>query len=86
MQTENDHLKRGINELELSVRAVNCLKAIGVNTIKDLVQKTEPEMLKLKNFGKKSLSEIKKVLASMGLQFELKFDEDSETNEIAEKE
>ena len=86
VQTENDHLKRGINELELSVRAVNCLKAIGVNTIKDLVQKTEPEMLKLKNFGKKSLSEIKKVLASMGLQFELKFDEDSETNETAEKE
>ena len=47
VQTENNHLKRNINELELSVRAVNCLKAIGINTIKDLAQKTESEMLKL---------------------------------------
>ncbi len=63
----NKHLTRSVNELELSVRAANCLKNANIKTIEDLVQKTEMEMLKTKNFGKKSLNEIKEVLAEMGL-------------------
>ena len=60
-------LNRPVDELELSVRSYNCLKNADIRTIRDLVQKTEPEMLKTKNFGKKSLHEIKEVLAEMGL-------------------
>ena len=60
-------LSRPVDELELSVRSYNCLKNADIRTIRDLVQKTEPEMLKTKNFGKKSLQEIKEVLAEMGL-------------------
>ena len=60
-------LNRSVDELELSVRSYNCLKNADIRTIRDLVQKTEPEMLKTKNFGKKSLQEIKEVLAEMGL-------------------
>ena len=60
-------LNRPVNELELSVRSYNCLKNADIGAIRDLVQKTEPEMLKTKNFGKKSLEEIKEVLAEMGL-------------------
>ncbi len=60
-------LNRPVDELELSVRSYNCLKNADIRTIRDLVQKTEPEMLKTKNFGKKSLQEIKEVLAEMGL-------------------
>ena len=60
-------LNRPVDELELSVRSYNCLKNADIRTILDLVQKTEPEMLKTKNFGKKSLHEIKEVLAEMGL-------------------
>jgi DNA-directed RNA polymerase subunit alpha len=60
-------LARPVDELELSVRSYNCLKNADIRTIRDLVQKTEPEMLKTKNFGKKSLQEIKEVLAEMGL-------------------
>lgn len=56
-----------MNELELSVRAANCLKNANIKTIRDLVQKTENEMLKTKNFGKKSLNEIKEILLEMGL-------------------
>jgi DNA-directed RNA polymerase subunit alpha len=63
----NKNLFRSVNELELSVRAANCLKNANIKTIADLVQKTESEMLKTKNFGKKSLNEIKEVLAEMGL-------------------
>lgn len=63
----NKNLVRSVNELELSVRAANCLKNANIKTIEDLVQKTEMEMLRTKNFGKKSLSEIKEVLAEMGL-------------------
>ncbi len=62
-------LKMPVANLELSVRSQNCLKAAKIETIGDLVQKTEPEMLKYANFGKKSLSEIKKILADMGLSF-----------------
>ena len=60
-------LNRPVDELELSVRSYNCLKNADIRAIRDLVQKTEPEMLKTKNFGKKSLQEIKEVLAEMGL-------------------
>jgi DNA-directed RNA polymerase subunit alpha len=64
-----------VNELELSVRAANCLKNANIKTIADLVQKTENEMLKTKNFGKKSLNEIKEVLAEMGLELGVKLNE-----------
>ena len=75
MQAElNKHLARSVNELELSVRAANCLKNANIKTIEDLVHKTEMEMLKTKNFGKKSLNEIKEVLADMGLNLGLKRD------------
>ncbi len=63
------YLKQNINELELSVRASNCLKAADIKTIKELVQKTETNMLKYRNFGKKSLNEIKGILNKMGLDF-----------------
>jgi DNA-directed RNA polymerase subunit alpha len=60
-------LSRGVDELELSVRAVNCLETAEITTIGDLVQKTDQEMLKYRNFGRKSLNEIKEVLSDMGL-------------------
>ena len=71
---ENPHLYRSVNELELSVRSINCLQNAKIETIGDLVQKTEAEMLKTKNFGRKSLQEIKTVLASMGLTLGMKLD------------
>ena len=73
--TYNENLDRSVDELELSVRAYNCLKNSDIKTIRDLVQKTEPEMLKTKNFGRKSLNEIKDILAGMGLGLGLKFDD-----------
>ncbi|MBI1871279.1 MAG: DNA-directed RNA polymerase subunit alpha [Chlamydiae bacterium] len=60
-------LSMSIDEVELSVRASNCIQKANIKTIGDLVQKSEPEMLKYKNFGKKSLNEIKKILTDMGL-------------------
>jgi DNA-directed RNA polymerase subunit alpha len=63
-----------VNELELSVRAANCLKNANIKTIADLVQKTESDMLRTKNFGKKSLNEIKEILAEMGLSLGMKMD------------
>ncbi len=71
----DEYLNRPVDELELSVRAFNCLKNAGIVTLRDLVQRTESEMLKMKNFGRKSLNEVKEVLASMGLSFGMKFDE-----------
>jgi DNA-directed RNA polymerase subunit alpha len=71
----NENLDRSVDELELSVRAYNCLKNSDIKTIRDLVQKSEGEMLKTKNFGRKSLNEIKDILTSMGLGLGLKFDE-----------
>ena len=71
----NLNLFRSVNELELSVRAANCLKNANIKTIADLVQKTENEMLKTKNFGKKSLNEIKEVLTEMGLELGIKVNE-----------
>jgi DNA-directed RNA polymerase subunit alpha len=70
----NKHLFRSVNELELSVRAANCLKNANIKTIADLVQKTEGEMLRTKNFGKKSLNEIKEILTEMGLGLGVKLD------------
>jgi DNA-directed RNA polymerase subunit alpha len=71
-----DNLKRSVEELELSVRSYNCLKNADIKTIADLVQKTEAEMLKTKNFGRKSLNEIKEILSEMGLSFGMKLGED----------
>jgi len=62
-----DMLTRSVTELELSVRAVNCLEMADIKTIGDLVHKTDAEMLKYRNFGRKSLNEIKDVLSQMGL-------------------
>jgi DNA-directed RNA polymerase subunit alpha len=71
----NDVLDRSVDELELSVRSYNCLKDANIRTIRDLVQRSEREMLATKNFGKKSLNEIKEILHSIGLDFGMAFDE-----------
>jgi len=70
----NENLLRSVNELELSVRSANCLKNANIQTIADLVQRSESEMLKTKNFGRKSLNEIKDILHEMGLGFGMKID------------
>jgi DNA-directed RNA polymerase subunit alpha len=69
-----ENLKRSVEELELSVRSYNCLKNADIKTIGELVVKTEAEMLKTKNFGRKSLNEIKEILSEMGLSFGMKLD------------
>jgi DNA-directed RNA polymerase subunit alpha len=74
-EIRNEYLNRSVEELELSVRSYNCLKNANIQTIGELVQKTESEMLKTKNFGRKSLNEIKEILASMGLSLGMKIDE-----------
>jgi len=70
----NENLYRTVDELELSVRSANCLQNAGIKYIGELVQKTEAEMLKTKNFGRKSLNEIKEILSEMGLGFGLKIE------------
>lgn len=70
----NEHLYRNVEELELSVRSANCLKNAKILKIWQLVQKSENEMLKTKNFGRKSLNEIKEVLTDMGLSLGMKLD------------
>lgn len=70
----NENLYRGVNELELSVRAANCLRNANIRYIGELVQKTEQEMLKTKNFGRKSLNEIKEILGEMGLLLGMKLE------------
>lgn len=70
----NKVLLRSVEDLELSVRSANCLKNAGINTIGELVQKTEAEMLKTKNFGRKSLSEIKDILGEYNLTFGMNLD------------
>ncbi len=72
--TLNENLFRSVAELELSVRAANCLQNAGIKYIGELVQKTEQEMLKTKNFGRKSLNEIKEILRQMGLDFGMKLE------------
>jgi len=68
----NEHLFKSIDDLELSVRATNCLRSANIATVGELVQRTESDMLRTKNFGRKSLDEIKNVLLSMGLDFGMK--------------
>jgi len=63
----HEYLNKSVDELELSVRSANCLKNAGIRTIRDLVQRTEKDMLETKNFGRKSLNEIKDILRPMGL-------------------
>lgn len=74
----NDNLLKSVDELELSVRASNCLKNANIKTISELVQKTEHEMLKTKNFGRKSLNEIKEILHIMGLHLGMRLDVESQ--------
>jgi DNA-directed RNA polymerase subunit alpha len=71
----NEHLDKSVEELELSVRSYNCLKNANIRTIRELVQKTEGEMLKTKNFGRKSLNEIKEILTTMGLGLGMRLDQ-----------
>ena len=71
----NEHLNRSVEELELSVRSYNCLKNANIQTIGDLVVRSEADMLKTKNFGRKSLNEIREILDSMGLALGMRFDE-----------
>jgi len=70
----NEHLDKSVDELELSVRSYNCLKNANIRTIRELVRKTEPEMLRTKNFGRKSLNEIKEILTIMGLGLGMQVD------------
>jgi DNA-directed RNA polymerase subunit alpha len=70
----NEHLDKSVEELELSVRSYNCLKNANIRTIRELVQKSEGEMLKTKNFGRKSLNEIKEILTTMGLSLGMRLD------------
>ncbi|MDQ2924262.1 MAG: DNA-directed RNA polymerase subunit alpha [Acidobacteriota bacterium] len=71
----NENLNRSVEELELSVRSYNCLKNANIATIGELIQKTEAEMLKTKNFSRKSLNEIKEILAQMGFSLGMKIDD-----------
>ncbi len=80
----NPNLFKGVDELELSVRSYNCLKSANIKTIAELVQKSEAEMLKYRNFGKKSLSEIKDLLVKMNLGLGMTLD-DSDVKEIEER-
>ncbi len=73
-QKLNENLYRSVDELELSVRSANCLQNAAIKTIGDLVQRTEADMLKTKNFGRKSLKEIKDTLAEMGLSLGMKLE------------
>ena len=78
----NDNLFRSVDELELSVRSANCLKNANIRLIGELVQKTEAEMLKTKNFGRKSLNEIKEILTEMGLSLGMKLENFPSREEI----
>src|SRR3954447_25118026 len=73
----NENLDKSVEELELSVRSYNCLKNANIRTIRELVQKTEAEMLKTKNFGRKSLNEIKEILHTMGLSLGMRVEQPS---------
>src|SRR4030065_1771001 len=79
----NSNLLKSVEELELSVRSNNCLKNANIRTIADLVQKTEPEMLRTKNFGRKSLNEIKEILHGMGLRLGMRVDIEAIEREAA---
>jgi DNA-directed RNA polymerase subunit alpha len=81
----NENLFRSVEELELSVRSANCLKNANIRFIGELVQRTEQEMLKTKNFGRKSLNEIKEVLMEMGLALGMKLEGFVPPDEAAEE-
>ena len=81
----NENLYRSVSELELSVRSINCLQNAKIETIGDLVQKSEQEMLKTKNFGRKSLNEIKVILTDMGLSLGTSLDNFDPMNNPHEK-
>lgn len=83
----HDLLKKSVDELELSVRSSNCLRNAEIKTIGDLVRKTESDMLKFRNFGRKSLKEISDILSSMGLHFGMDVDHymDEKKAEAAER-
>jgi len=82
----NENLYRGVDELELSVRSANCLKNADIRYIGELVQKTEAEMLKTRNFGRKSLNEIKDILGEMGLFLGMKLPDFQPPDEKIENE
>jgi len=75
MEIRNENLNRSVEELELSVRSYNCLKNANIQSIGELIQKSEQEMLRTKNFGRKSLNEIKEILGTMGLSLGMRVDE-----------
>ena len=81
----NNNLFRTVEELELSVRSANCLKNANMTYIYELVQKSEAELLKTKNFGRKSLEEIKEKLAKMGLHIGMKIPNLPSPDEIEER-
>ena len=83
----HDLLKKSVDELELSVRSSNCLRNAEIKAIGDLVRKTESDMLKFRNFGRKSLKEISEILGSMGLHFgmDVDFYLDTKKAEAAER-
>lgn len=85
-QELNQNLFKNVNELELSVRAANCLKNARISTISDLVQRSESEMLLTKNFGRKSLNEIKEILYGMGLSLGMTGDQNLPSEELQEEE
>jgi DNA-directed RNA polymerase subunit alpha len=70
----NEHLFRSVDELELSVRSAHCLQVATISLIGELVQRTEQDLLAIKNFGRPSLQEIKEILATMGLSLGVKID------------
>ena len=82
----NEHLFKSVDELELSVRSANCLKHANIKLIGELVQKTESEILATKNFGRKSLNEIKEILAEMGLGLGMKLENFPPKSEEKDKE
>jgi DNA-directed RNA polymerase subunit alpha len=81
----NDNLYRSVSELELSVRSINCLQNAKIEAIADLVQKTEAEMLRTKNFGRKSLNEIKTILSAMNLSLGMKLENFDPDANLVEK-
>lgn len=81
----NENLFRSVDELELSVRSANCLKNADIRYIGELVQKTEQEMLKTKNFGRKSLNEIKEILSEMGLSLGMRLENFPTRDDIEER-
>ena len=85
-QKLNDNLFRSVDELELSVRSSNCLKNANIHLIAELVQKTEAEMLKTKNFGRKSLNEIKEILSEMGLSLGMKVENFPQPDQVSKGE